>query len=194
MGTVLVRRRMPGRILTIITATALVAALVPVTAPGTAEGCEVQVKLPVTARGFAVPDDGSYLDGVITNDTSQTQIPNQIKISWGQDSGITGDRWVDSRPLAPGDWSSFHVCWPEDVPTTWTPVVEAYAYPSGDKPNLELTVGSVSAPTATETGGRSYTVSVTNNNAFPVSCIDLVGVEAARKNQPHAATRHARAL
>ena len=159
-------------------AVALVAGMMPVVGVGTAGACEdqQQIKLPVVARGYDVLDDSRYLDGVITNDTTVSVAPEKVMVSFAENPRYVREEWVCSPPLAPGEWVSFHLDWPKSVPATWTPVVESLGSPTSQSA-LSLTVNSVSEATTDEAGIRTYTVSVTNPNAFPVADVDVVGIE-----------------
>jgi hypothetical protein len=161
------------------TAVALVTGMLSLAGAGTAGACEdQQINLPGTARGYVVADDGQYLDGIVTNDTSQSVVPGRVKITWTGKHGRSVDEWICSGPIAPGEWGAFHTEWPKCVPATWTPEVTGYASPAdeNDKP-LPLTVTNGSEATTDDAGARTYTVTVTNPNAFPVSCLDVQAIE-----------------
>ena len=167
------------RVVAAFTAVALVTGLLSLAGAGTAGACEdQQIKLPGTARGYLVPEDGRYLDGIVTNDTSQSVVPGRVKITWSDKNRHNIEEWVCSGPIAPGEWAAFHAEWPRCVPATWTPVVTGYASPTDedDKP-LSLTVTNISDPTTDDAGLRTYTVTVTNPNDFAVSGIDVNAIE-----------------
>jgi hypothetical protein len=156
----------------------LAAGMMSLTGIGTVGACEEQVQLPAIARGYDAGGDGRYLDGMVTNDTTQTLVPACVKITWAESTTRKSEIWICSGPIKPGEWAAFHAEWPCGVPSTWTPEVAGYASPSdaGDK-LLSLTVDSLDAPVVGEDGARTYQVTVTNNNAVPVSSVDVVGVE-----------------
>jgi hypothetical protein len=146
------------------------------TGMGTAGACEEQIQLPAIARGYDA-GDARYLDGIVTNDTSETVVPAYVKVSWAEGTKKS-DVWICSGPIKPGEWTAFHADWPCGVPSTWTPIVTGYASPSDadDKP-LALTVDSIGAAVAGDAGERTFDVTVTNNNAVPVSNLNVVGIE-----------------
>jgi hypothetical protein len=166
------------RIFTVVALMALVIGTMSLTGAGTAGACEeLQVKVSATARGYDA-GDARYLDGIVTNDTTQTLMPTYVKVGWVEDARRTSDEWICSAPLKPGEWTAFHADWPCGIPTTWTPVVSGYAWPSdAEDKMLELTVDSIGPASVGENGSRTYPVRVTNNNSVPVSSLQAVGVE-----------------
>jgi hypothetical protein len=114
----------------------------------------------------------------MTNDASVSVVPDRVKIGWDQDAERIDEVWIGGRPLAPGDWTAFHSRWPEDVPTTWTPVFQGLADANGATDHsLALTLGPISEASPTDTFGRTYTANVTNGNSFAVSSLSVIGVE-----------------
>lgn len=173
------RQERMRRIFTMVAVMALVVGTMSLTGAGTAGACEeLQIKLPAVARAYDVGTHGHFIDGVVTNDTTQTVVPTHVKITWAENSERTDDEWICSGPIDPGAWVTFHAERPCGVPATWTPVVTGYAWPSdSDTAPLALTIDSVSTATVGEHGGRTYSLTVTNGNTVPVSSIDMVGVE-----------------
>jgi hypothetical protein len=175
MRTKILKKR---RVVSVLTAVALVVAVLSLTGIGSVGACEQQLKVSGVARGYDVADDGRALDGIVVNDTSKTVDPGEVKIGWLESPNRIDEQWVCSGPLAPGEWAAFSGEWPEGVPTTWTPVVIGYASIVGDDAGpLPLTVSDVSEPATDECGFRSYTITITNPNAFAVSSIDVSGIE-----------------
>jgi hypothetical protein len=187
------------RIAAALIITVLVAGIVALLGIGSAGACEeLQIQLPGTARGYDTsgggafnlacvsdPDTGLYLDGIVTNNTSVTVVPTHVKIGWVQSTGHVVEEWMCTSPIAPGEWAAFHTDWPRGVPTTWTPVVTGYAWPSdADDKYFDLTVTHVSAATTDEAGARTYTVTVTNPNDFAVSslCVNAIERETSSTN------------
>lgn len=166
------------RLTTGVVAVALVAAMVPLAGVGTAGACEDEqrFKLPVTIKAYDVPGDGRYIDGIATNDTSVSVVPEKVRISFVESPSTYTEAWICGNPLAPGQWMSFHVDWPRGISAAWTPVVECDAYQT-TRSTLRLTVNSVTSATPECDEERAWTVSVTNPNDFPVADIDVVGVE-----------------
>ena len=167
------------RIFAALMAMVLVVGTMSLTGIGTAGACEdLQIKLPAVARGYDAGDDGRYLDGVVTNDTTSTVVPSYVKISWAESTKHQVEEWICSGPVKPGEYATFHMEWPCGVPATWTPVVTGYASPSDadDKP-LEVTIDGVGPASTDDAGVRTYSVTVTNNNEVPVSDFQVTGVE-----------------
>lgn len=178
------------RIAAALVITVLIAGVVALLGIGSAGACEeLQIQLPGTARGYdtsgggaftlaCVSDDGLCLDGMVTNNTSVTVVPNYVKIGWVQSTGHVEEVWMCSGPIAPGQWASFHTDWPRGVPTTWTPLVTGYAWPSdADAKYFALTVTHVSEATTGDAGARTYAVTVTNPKDFAVSSLCVNAIE-----------------
>jgi hypothetical protein len=173
--------------------TVLVAGVIALLGIGSAGACEeLQIQLPGVARGYDAsgggafnldcvsdPDTGLYLDGIVTNDTSVTVVPDHVRIGWAESTGTPAvEEWICSGPIAPHEWAAFHTDWPADIPTTWTPVVTGYAWPSDpDDKYYALTITDVSEATTGDAGGRSYTVTVTNPHDFAVSSLCVNAIE-----------------
>lgn len=172
------RASISRRVVAAFTAVVLVVGMVSLTGVGTAGACEeLQIKLPGTAVSYNADGD-RFVDGVVTNDTSQTLTPTRVRVSWAERPWRVVDEGICSGPLAPGEWTSFHLDRPCGIAATWTPVVQGYALPSdADARTLSLTVSNVSDPTTDDAGVRTYTVTVTNDNAVPVSSLDVDAVE-----------------
>ncbi|MDR3686178.1 MAG: hypothetical protein P4L93_04385 [Coriobacteriia bacterium] len=167
------------RIFAVLMAMVLVVVMMSLTGIGTAGACEdLQIKLPAVARGYDAGEDGRYLDGIVTNNTTATVVPNYVKISWAESTKRQDEEWICSGPIKPGEYAAFHLDWPCGVPATWTPVVTGYASPSDadDKP-LAVTVDSIGPATVDGSGVRTYSVTVTNNNAVPMSDFNVTGIE-----------------
>lgn len=168
------------RFLVALTGVALVVGLVPLAGAGIAGACEDEemLSLAVEARTYDGLDGDRYVDGVITNDTSVTVSPNKVKLSFAEDPAKTCDQWIGVGSLAPGEWATFHMDWPCSTPDTWTPsAVEALGWPDDSPARLELTLDNVSVPTTDSNGLRSYTLTVTNPNPFPVADVRVDGRE-----------------
>lgn len=157
-----------------------------------AMACETGVELSVEATAAYDSAYGRYLDGIISNDSTVTVTSPVVKVTWvsGADEASAqqyedGDGseapeetvWPRGDAMAPGQWTAFHVKWPESVPTTWTPVITAGGH-LGVGEALRLRVDGISAAEVDpDTGMRTYTATVTNDKAFPVSSIEIVGAE-----------------
>jgi hypothetical protein len=168
------------RVLVALTTAALVVGLVPLAGAGIAGACEDEemLSLSVEARAYDGLDGNRYLDGVVTNNTSVTVSPSKVKISFAENPGNTCDEWIGVGSLAPGAWATFHLDWPCSTPETWTPsAVEVLGTADDSDVRLPLTLTDVSAPTTDTDGLRSYTVTVTNPNAFPVGDVRVNGRE-----------------
>lgn len=168
------------RFLLALTAVALVVSLVPMAGAGIAGACEddEMLSLDVETSTYDGLDGDRYLDGVITNNTSVTVSPSKVKISFAEDPGNTRDKWIGVGSLAPGAWATFHLDWPYSTPDTWTPsAVEVLGWPDDSEARLALTLDGASVPTTDSDGLRSYTLTVTNPNPFPVGDVRVDGRE-----------------
>ena len=158
----------------------LVATLVASMAPvGTAAACEEsQIQIAAVARGYDYSTELRFLDGIVTNDSSITVLADHVNVGWLEEAARAPEQvWLGCRLLAPGEWTTFHEQWPCGVPETLTPDPVGFAYDGTGKVGaLELTLGGVSGPTL-DGNMRVYTATVTNPNAFPVSSIEVIGVE-----------------
>lgn len=166
------------RLLAAVTAALFVASIAPLAAPAAAGACEEnQIAIAAIARGYDSPY-GRFLDGVVTNDSSVTVTVDRVDIAWAEDADRVDQEWVGCALLAPGEWTTFHDCWPDEVPATWTPNPHGVAYPAGDDAvaPLALQLDGVTGPVDDE-GIRVYTATVTNTATFTVSDVDLVGRE-----------------
>ena len=169
-------RRLRG-ILASAVITALLASIALI-APASAVACEdAQIRIAAVARGYDVPDEGRYLDGIVTNDTTQTLVADHVDIGWAQNGRLVTQAWLCSEFLAPGEWTTFHIEWPHYIPAGWTPQPVGLAYADDGPGKLPLTVNEISDPTIDDCGNRVYDVNVTNPNPFPVSSIDAIGAE-----------------
>lgn len=166
------------RLVAAATAVLLAASMAPMAAPASAVACEEnQIAIAATARGYDSAY-GRFLDGVVTNDSSVTVVVDRVDIAWAEDADRVDQQWVGCELLAPGEWTTFHGCWPDEVPTTWTPNPHGVAYPAGEDAvaPLALQLDGVTGPVADESV-RVYTATVTNTATFTVSSIDLIGRE-----------------
>jgi len=139
--------------------------------------CDPTVALSVEATAAYDSAYGRFLDGIISNDSTVTVESPVVQIGWAEDAERVDYVWPRGDALEPGQWTAFHLCWPDDVPAGWTPIVSAGGHQT-DRTSLRLRVDAISeAAVNDETGMRSYVATVTNDAAFPVSSIELVGVE-----------------
>ncbi len=146
--------------------------------------CEPQVALSVEATAAYDSAYGRYLDGIISNDSTVNVNCPVVQVSWLEDSERTDKVWPRADGMEPGQWTAFHLRWPKDVPAEWTPVVSA-AGNQTDRSALRLRVDEVSEAGGDMSGQtvsgepdmRSYIATVTNDAAFPVSSIELIGAE-----------------
>ncbi|HEX9092503.1 MAG TPA: hypothetical protein VF902_00840 [Coriobacteriia bacterium] len=119
---------------------------------------------------------GILIDGIILNDSGRPIDCVRVKATWP--SGKTAEGWPTGE-LAPGEWTAFHIEWPDGLPTSaGLPAVTANGAP-GDFQHYELTYTPpvlVSGPGASY---RSYVTTVTNpvENGVPVSSIEIGGFE-----------------
>ena len=173
------RGSMRRRLVAAITAVALVSGMVSLTGVGTAGACEeLLVEVPGAAHSYNTAEGCRFVDGIVTNDSTVTLTPAKVKITWAENSHKSIDEWICGGPLAPGQWSAFHLDRPCGVPATWTPIVQGYALPSDpDAKPLAVTIGDVSAPTTDDAGVRSYTVTIKNDNPVAVSSFDVQAIE-----------------
>ncbi len=150
--------------------------------------CDKGVALSVEATAAYDYGDARYLDGIISNESTVNVNCPVVEVTWLEDPQRDPEKaWPRADGMTPGDWTTFHLSWPESVPTTWTAVVTACGYQT-DRTALRLRVDAVSklggdantisALTVDPTPElRSYVATVTNTAAFPVSSIELIGVE-----------------
>ncbi len=150
--------------------------------------CETDTALSVEATAAYDYGDARYLDGIISNDSTANVNCPVVEVTWLEDPERDPEQaWPRADGMAPGDWTTFHLSWPESVPSTWTAVVTARGYQT-DRTALQLRVDAVSrqgsdaaampalaADPVSEL--RSYVATVTNTAAFPVSSIELIGAE-----------------
>jgi hypothetical protein len=181
------KRRVGHRLLSVVTAAALLFGMLTLAGPGTAGACEEeQVKLTGTARSYVTTGGERFIDGIITNTTTHTISANEVKLTWAEAPGRVQSGWICGGLLAPGEWASFHFNLLGGIATTWTPTVECYAYLKPDAKPLDVEISDVATqvPDAGEASfqcydneARIYTATVTNNNTVPVSSIDIAAVE-----------------
>jgi len=147
--------------------------------------CEPAIELSVEATAAYDSAYGRYLDGIISNESTVNVSGPVVEVTWLEDAERVDKVWPRADGMLPGQWTAFHLCWPEDVPAEWTPIVSAAGYQT-DRTALRLRVdaiseaGGVSTATYEEPSDpdlRSYVATVTNDAAFPVSSLELVGAE-----------------
>jgi hypothetical protein len=119
---------------------------------------------------------GRYLDGIIYNDTVQTIVCPWVRVTWWP--GHEDIAWPETGRLSPGDWTTFHLAWPCDIPLSAVPLaVEPFSEPGTDA-RIALTVGTPTGPVRDPgTGKRVWEVVVTNPSTATVSGIELFGAE-----------------
>jgi len=119
---------------------------------------------------------GILIDGIILNDSGTTIDCVRVKAAWP--SGQTAEGWPAGE-LEPGEWTAFHIEWPDGLPTSaGLPVVTASGSP-GTFTHYDLDYTPpvlVSEPGA---GYRTWVTTVTNPeaNGVPVSSIEIAGYE-----------------
>jgi len=148
--------------------------------------CEPAIELSVEATAAYDSAYGRYLDGIISNDSTVNVGCPVVEVSWLEDADRVERVWPRADGMKPGDWTAFHLSWPDDVPVGWTPIVTAGGYQT-ERTALRLRVDEVVqlvpegaiAPQCVEADPnlRSYVATVTNDAAFPVSSIELIGAE-----------------
>ena len=185
-GTKYFRVVVAGLIAALVVALAGLAAPAYATAPsgGMTAACEPEVALSVDATAAYDSTYGRYLDGIISNDSTVNVNCPVVQVAWLEDTDRVDSVWPRADGMEPGRWTAFHLSWPCDVPTDWTPVVSAAGYQT-DRSALRLRVddpvevgdGMSAATVAPESDMRSYVATVTNDAAFPVSSIELIGAE-----------------
>jgi hypothetical protein len=180
------------RVAVAVLATCLVVALSGLASPAYGGSrkvaCATDTTLSVEATAAYDYGDARYLDGIISNDSTANVNCPVVEVRWLEDPERDPEQaWPRADGMAPGDWTAFHLSWPESVPSTWTAVVTARGYQT-DRTALRLRVDAVSklggdasamSGLATDLGSelRSYVATVTNTAAFPVSSIELIGAE-----------------
>ena len=91
--------------------------------------CEPSIALSVEATAAYDYGEARYLDGIISNDSTVNVSGPVVKVTWLEDDADRVERaWPRADGMAPGDWTAFHLSWPESVPSTWTAVVTAGGY------------------------------------------------------------------
>jgi len=149
--------------------------------------CEPAIALSVEATAAYDSAYGRYLDGIISNESTVNVNSPVVEVTWLEDAERVDKVWPRADGMLPGQWTAFHLCWPEDVPAEWTPIVSAAGYQT-DRTALRLRVDAISEASGGEVSeatyeepaepdSRSYVATVTNDADFPVSSIELVGAE-----------------
>lgn len=123
---------------------------------------------------------GGAMDGIAYNASGVTLTGTQVKIGWAEDAARFDAASVAIADLAPGQWTTFHMEWPADVPLYWTPQPAAVGYEGATaRVDLEVTfpAGPSFAIDPSVPPARTWSVTIKNPNTFPVKNLQACGVE-----------------
>lgn len=163
--------------------------------PQQARGCATpETTLTVSALASYDSPYGRYIDGIVVNETTRTVNASQFVAKWAEAPARVDEGWI-SGTLSPGEWTTFRMCWPLGVPSSWTPTATAGGWNADRDWEIPLRVESVTpvspaGVSQARDGGRdgargapwvapqrSYVATITNDSSVTVSAIEVQGVE-----------------
>ena len=77
--------------------------------------CETDTTLTVAATAAYDYGDARYLDGIISNESTAIVNCPVVEVRWLEDPERDPEQaWPRADGMAPGDWTTFHLSWPDE--------------------------------------------------------------------------------